>query len=343
VIGVAKTAGEYGGFFSIHIRDERNPDRFKWSVREAIEIGKKANLPVQISHLEAHYPNWGMQTEVLNIIEEARDSGVDVTCDSPAYLMATSYLSVTVPDWAKDGGFKKMLERLKDPGTRKKIMDYLIEEKFAAIEFFLSGNWDKVWLSESQINPEYSGKNMGEIAELRGVAPTFDIAFDLLIEEGRDMMVHAQLHNEDEIRKVIAHPLCMLESDAEVSVSTSGMENPRVFGSFPMIFRKYVRGEDREDEPLEKGKKILSLQEAVRKMTSFPAGRLGLKDRGMIREGAWADLVVFDPNSITDKATYTNSHQYAEGIDFVLVNGTAVVENGKPTNALPGRVLRHRV
>ena len=177
---------------------------------------------------------------------------------------------------------------------------------------------------------------------MMGREPSFDVVFDLLLEEGQDMPGNAQLHSEEDMRILVAHPLCMIETDASVSTSNTGMANPRGFGSFPMTFRKYVRGEDREEEPIERGKKILTLQEAVRKMTSAPAQRLGLRDRGLVREGMWADLVVFDPDTIADRTTYANPYQYPKGIDYVLVNGHVVVEKEEHTGNLPGQVLRHQ-
>lgn len=342
LVELDKVVARYGGFHAIHVRDERNAEGYRASVLEAIEIGERAGTPVQISHLETHYPNWGMQAEILQMLEDARARGVDVTCDVPPYLLSTSSLSAVLPDWALAGGFPKLLTRLKDPATRQEIHDDILTKTPFAARFLLDGHWDKGRLGESTKNPQYSGKSLIEIAALRGKEPSFEIIFDVLIEEGQDMAAHAQLHSEDDIRVLVAHPVCMIETDAGVSLSETGMANPRGYGSFPVTFRKYVRGETRAEEPLEVGKKILTLQEAVRKMTSLPAQRLGLRDRGLVREGMWADLVVFDPDVIADQTTYTNPHQYPKGIDYVLVNGQVVVEKGNHTGRLPGHVLRHR-
>ena len=342
LVELNKVVGRYGGFHSIHMRDERNPERYRASVLEGIEIGERAGIPAHISHIEAHYPNWGMQAEVLGLLEKARARGMDVTCDVPPYLLSSSTLSIAIPDWAMDGGFDSFLDRLRDPQTRSQIHDWIVAEKPLGAAFLLSGQWDKGWLGASLAHPEYSGKSVAEIAAMRGGEPSFDLIFDLFLEEGQDMPAHAQLHNEEEMRILVAHPLAMIETDAAVSVSETGKANPRGFGSFPLIFRKYVRGEDRADEPLERGKRILTLQEAVRKMTSAPAQRLGVWDRGLVREGMWADLVIFDPETIADQATYVNPYQYPKGIDYVLVNGQVVVASGEHTGRLPGQVLRHR-
>jgi N-acyl-D-amino-acid deacylase len=340
LVELNRVVGRYGGFHAIHMRDERNGERYRASVLEAIAIGERAGTPAHVSHIEAHYPNWGMQAEILGLLEAARARGVDVTCDVPPYLLSTSSLSITVPDWAHAGGFGKLLARLQDPATRAEIRAFIYAEKPFASRFLLDGHWDKGWLGESVKNPAYTGKSLAEIAAMMGVEPSFDVVFDLLLQEGHDMPASAQLHDEKEMRVLVAHPLSMIETDAAVSISESGMANPRGFGSFPMTFRKYVRGEDRAEEPLERGKKILTLQEAVRKMTSAPAQRLGLRDRGLVREGMWADLVIFDPQTIADRTTYANPYQYPAGIDDVIVNGQPVVEKGRHTGNLPGQVLR---
>jgi N-acyl-D-aspartate/D-glutamate deacylase len=341
LVEMNKVVGRYSGFHMIHMRDERNPDRYRASVREAIEIGERAGTPAHISHIEAHYPNWGMQAEILEMLEHARARGMDVTCDVPPYLLSTSNVTVAIPDQAMEGGFDKLLERLRDPASRQQIRETIYKEKPMGARFFIDGNWDKGWLGESTAHPEYSGKSLAQIAAMRGVEPSFDVIFDLLINEGKNMPAHAQLHNEEEMRVLVAHPLSMIETDAVVSVVKSGKDNPRGFGSFPITFRKYVRGEDRADEPLERGKRIISLEEAVRKMTSYPAQRLGLKDRGVVREGNWADLVIFDPDQIADQATYVNPYLYPKGIANVIVNGRIVVTNGMHSGKLPGHVLRH--
>jgi N-acyl-D-amino-acid deacylase len=340
LVELNKVVGRYGGFHMIHMRDERNPERYRASVREGIEIGERAGTPAHISHIEAHYPNWGMQAEILEMLEHARARGMDVTCDVPPYLLSTSSVTVAIPDKAMDGGFDKLLQRLREPAARQHILETIYNEKPMGARFLMDGNWDKGWLGESTAHPEYSGKSIAQIAAMRGVEPSFQVIFDLLVDEGKNMPAHAQLHNEEEMRVLVTHPLTMIETDAVITVVKSGKDNPRAFGSFPATFRKYVRGEDRADEPLERGKRILSLEEAVRKMTSYPAQRLGLKDRGVVRAGNWADLVIFDPDQIADQTTYVNPYQYPKGIANVIVNGEIVVTHGAHSGKLPGHVLR---
>jgi N-acyl-D-amino-acid deacylase len=341
IVALAEVAARYGGFYATHIRDETNGEKYRQSVREAIEIGERAGLPVQISHLETHYPNWGMQGEILGLLQDARTRGLDVTCDVPPYVLGTTSLTSTLPNWALDGGFTRLLDRLSDPETRERIKNDVASERGMTAVILLDGLWAKIWLVDSERHPEYAGKSLSEIAELRDETPSWDTVFDLLIAEGKELMINCQWHNKEDIRELVKCPLSMIVSDGSVEVSKKGRPNPRSYGSFPLTFRGYVRGETREEEPGEPGTKILTLQEAVRKMTSFPAQRLGLRDRGLLREDMWADIVVFDPEAIEDRASYARPIQYPKGISYVLVNGQMVVEEGKLTGNLPGHVLRH--
>lgn len=341
VVALAKVVAEYGGFYATHIRDETSGEQYRGSVLEAIEIGERSGAPVQLGHLETHYPNWGMQAEVLQLIKDARARGLDVTCDVPPYLLGSTSLTSTLPNWVLDGGMAKMVERLRDPETRKKIKKDVSSRRGVTGSILLDGLWDKIWIVESEKNSEYTGKSLVEIARLRGEAPSWDTVFDLLIEEGKELGITCQWHNEDDIRELVEYPLSMIVTDGSVEVSQEGRPHPRGYGTFPLTFRKYVRGETRKEEPREPGAKVLTLQEAVRKMTSFPAQRLGLRDRGLLREGMWADAVLLNPETIEDRASYSDPHQYPKGIDYVLVNGQIVVEQGEQTGILPGHVLRH--
>ena len=203
------------------------------------------------------------------------------------------------------------------------------------------GRWDLLRLVNTEKHPELAGLDFATIAERRGQDP-YDMVFDLLEEEERQLMIVGGFHDEADLRRILSHACCIVESD-EMAYSASsavGKPHPRAYGTFPMVFRKYVRGETRSDFPLEEGAKLLALEEAIKKMTSMPARRLGLQDRGLIRPNMWADLVIFDPARISDRATYEEPHQYPEGIGWVLVNGTVVVAQGKHQGGLPGRVLR---
>lgn len=347
IVELAKVAARYHGFYSTHIRT----DGMTWerSVQEAIEIGEKARLPVQISHIESHYPNWGKQEGILNLIEEARMRGLDVLCDIPPYMCGATSLSTILPDWAHEGGAAKSVERLRNPEMRAKIRKSVLTERekhsLPIPTMLADGLSNKIWIGGSERNPTLIGKSLSEIGGLRGTDP-IEAAFDLIVEEeGGDISITAEQHSEDDMRRVVEYSGSTISSDG-ASWAPYGLlgdlakPNPRGYGVFPLTFRKYVRGETRKEMPSDMGKKILTLQDAIRKMTSLPAQRLRLGDRGLIREGVWADIVVFDPEIIEDQATYDNPHQYPKGIEYVLVNGTIVVEKGDHTGALPGKVLR---
>jgi N-acyl-D-aspartate/D-glutamate deacylase len=205
------------------------------------------------------------------------------------------------------------------------------------------GLGDRIWLAVSKGHPDLVGKSLAEVGEQWGMDP-IDAAFDLIVGDEATTHIVVEHHNEDDIRTLVRHPLSMIVSDgaAYAPYGALGAErpHPRSYGVFPLVYRKYVRGETRPEEPREVGAPILTLQEAVRKMTSFPAQKLGLRDRGLVREGMWADLVLLDPQTIADRATYEAPHQYPQGIPYVLVNGALVVDRGEHTGALPGKVLR---
>jgi N-acyl-D-amino-acid deacylase len=242
-----------------------------------------------------------------------------------------------------------MVKRLGNFEFREKIRDFVMNQRekhsMPTISMVADGLSDKLWIVTSQKNPELIGKSLKEISELRDTDP-LAAAMDLMIEEGGESMhIVAEFHFEDDMRKVIRHPLSMIMSD-EYSWAPYGplgkeaRVHPRCYGTFPLTIRKYVRGETRKEEPREVGEKIITLMEAIRKMTSFPAQKLGLWDRGLIREGMCADIVVFDSQIIEDQATYANPHQYPKGLPYVIVNGRLVVENGEHTSELPGKILR---
>jgi len=345
IVELSRVVAERGGIYATHIRS--TDVTFVEAVEEAIEIGERAGLPVQISHIESHYPNWGLIPKVLDVLDKARERGVDVTCDVPPYLYGMTTLTSLLPDWVQEGGFAAMVRRLKDKNVRERIKRELPLERdkylnSSSIILGIDGRWEKIRIVKSEKNPHFNGKSIREISALLGKNP-YDVIFDLLIEEGKMIMITGEFHNEDDLRMVLKHPAAMVESDERAYTAgdpASGFPHPRAYGVFPLVYRKYVRGETRPELPEEKGASILSLEEAVRKMTSMPADRLGLFDRGLLRVGMWADLVVFDPERIEDKATYNDPHQYPEGISYVIINGEVVVEKGRHTGALPGRVLR---
>lgn len=335
LVELCKVVAKYGGIYASHIRGEG--DTLVEAVKEAIYIGEKAGVPVEISHHKAAgKSSWGKTEETLKLMEEARERGVDVTCDQYPYRAGMTSLSTVLPPWVHVGGVEEMLRRLRDPKEREKIRRD-IEQGLPGWENFVADcGWENIYISSvaTEKNKHLEGKNVAEIAKIKG-KDELDAVCDLLLEEeGRVTIVLFMMDDEDIVR-VMKSPLQMVATDAwavaPYGVLGAGKPHPRFYGTYPRVLGRYVRE-----------KKVLTLEEAVRKMTSFPAQKLGLRDRGLILEGMWADVVIFDPAKIIDKATYQNPHQYPEGIEYVIVNGKIVIERGEHTGVLPGKILRHR-
>lgn len=321
VIELAKVAAGCGGTYFTHIRNEST--RLLEAIQEAVTVGIQAGLPVQISHFKVMgEPYWGRVKDSIAMVEEARENGLDITADQYPYIASSTGLGSSVPSSAWAGG--RGVERLKDPVERQRILDALKTR----------GNWDRVVIA-SLSHPddqEFIGKSVEEVGHIQGISP--EEATLGLLERNRGVV---QIVNfamcEEDVRTVMSQPWVMAGSDGRAfSVRTAkGQPHPRSYGTFVRILGRYVREH-----------KLLRLEEAVRKMTSLPAMRLGLQDRGILREGMRADLVLFDADTVIDNATFTEPHQYPSGIIYVLVNGIVVVEGGKHNGARPGMVLRHR-
>jgi N-acyl-D-aspartate/D-glutamate deacylase len=298
------------------------------SVEEMIEVGIKSTVPVHISHLKvAGRRNWDKTNEVLKLLDRARSEGVDVTADQYPYTRGSTFLQVVIPSWAQEGGVNRLLERLRDPVSRERIRNEMqngVPGWENMVE--LAGGWEGITISSvrSEANKKFEGKNVAEIANLMKKEPE-NIVFDLLLEEHAAVSSIMSRTSEESVRAIWKHPSVMMGTDSIFL----GKPHPRTYGTSPRILRKLVREE-----------KVMSVEEAIRKMTSLPAQRLGLVDRGLIIPGAWADIVVFDAESIADFATYDKPRQFPKGIEFVLVNGITVVRHGHHTEALPGRTLR---
>ena len=334
LIALAAEAAKFGGIYATHMRSEA--DAIIPAVDEAVRIGREARIPVEIWHLKtAGKANWGRMPEVIAHIQQARDSGVDITADTYAYPAGFNTFSAIIPPWAHDGGDAKLIERLKDPVIRARIRREMETP---------GGHWENEWqevtgpesiLVGAVANPKLlplQGKTIAEIARLWGKDP-FDTIFDLLIEDHAYTNVALFIMSEPDIALALAQPWVSICNDSEGTAPDGllGKEHPhpRAYGTFPRILRKYVREE-----------KKLTLPDAIRKFSALPAQRMRLTDRGVLKEGMWADVVVFDPETIRDLATFENPNQLSEGMRFVLVNGIPVIEEGKMTNALPGKVLR---
>lgn len=334
LVALARAAARHGGLYATHVRGES--DALIDSLAEAIRIGEEAGLPVEIWHLKAAgRGNWGRMAEALRAIEAARERGVDIAADVYPYTAAATDLSACLPPSAAEGGLDALLKRLRDPAGRARIRAEM-ERPTGRWENLLHhvGGPEGVLVAgvRTPANREQQGRRLSEVAAARRTAP-IETLFDLLVEEGGSVDAIYFLMSEDDVRLAVAHPLVSFNCDAP-GVQPEGLLgekriHPRAYGSYPRILGRYVREQ-----------RALGLEEAVRKMTSLPAQRLGLKDRGLLREGFAADVVVFDPRRAIDRATFEDPHRFSEGIVHVLVNGVPVLESGRVTGDLPGRFLR---
>jgi dihydroorotase/N-acyl-D-amino-acid deacylase len=327
VIELAKVAGSLGGIHISHQREETV--KLLDSVRETIAIGERGGLPTQITHQKViGKANWGRSADALRLIEEARARGVDVTSDQYPYTASsTSVASALLPAWALEGGRQQQLARLKDSTTRAKIR----AETASTIRDARGGGDPKnVQFANCGFDPSLAGKTLADLTRQRGLEPTIENAADVtlwLVEQGGCQGIfHAM--SDDDVERIMKHPTTMIGSDGEVPIFGRANPHPRSYGTFARVLGVYVRE-----------KQALSLEDAIWKMSGFPAARLGLTDRGLLRPGMKADLVVFDPQRIRDTATFQKPHSYAEGVSLVVVNGAPIFENGAMTSARPGRVL----
>jgi dihydroorotase/N-acyl-D-amino-acid deacylase len=327
VVELQKVVSPYRGVHTSHMRDEAF--RILDSVKETIAIGEQGGVPTQISHHKIiGKANWGKTVETLKLVDDARARGVDATIDLYPYTASsTTIAAALMPAWALEGGPAETLKRLKDPVIRAKI-------KAATAELIRNerggGDPRNVVVSLCDWDAALAGKNLADLAKARGVEPTPENAAEIvawLIEQGGCRGVFHSM-GEDDLQRILVHPAAMIASDGEVPLLGRGAPHPRSYGTFARVLAVYVRE-----------KKILTLEEAVRKMSSFPASRIGLGDRGVLRPGMKADIAVFDPARVRDAATFDKPHQYAEGFSHVIVNGQVVYENGEMTPARPGRVL----
>ena len=326
VIELSKVAAEYNGIYISHIREEAA--QLIDSVQETIRIGEEANIPVQITHHKViGVENWGASIESLRLVDEARKRGVDVTIDQYPYTASQTSITALIPQWAQAGGREEMLSRINSAETYSTIKNEVV----AKILYDRGGGDPKnVFISRNSWDPDMAGKNLAELAIDAGLEPTpenaADVVFDIIRGGGATAVYHAI--GPEDVDRIMQHPATAIGSDGPVGVFGEGAPHPRQYGTFARVLGLYVRE-----------RKILSLEEAIRKMSSQSARRLGIHDRGLITKGYFADIAIFDPDEIIDKATFENPHQYAIGTKFVLVNGTVVVENGQHTGARPGRIL----
>ena len=336
LIALAQESARCGGIYTAHMRSEG--DRIEAALQETIEIAKASGAPAEIYHLKiSGKDNWGKIDKVIATIERARASGVRITANMYTYTAGATGLDAAMPPWVQDGGLEAWIKRLQDPAVRAKVT--------AEMRNPHPGTWENLYgaagpdgiLFLSFKNPKLkplTGKTLAEVAKVRGVSPE-DAAIDLVIEDGSRVGVAYFLISESNVRRQVSLPWVSFGSDeqgdAPEGVFLLSAAHPRAYGNFARVFAKYVR----EDH-------ALSTEEAVRRMTSLPADNLSLKDRGRLRPGAFADVVVFDPNTIQDHATFEKSHQLSTGVSYVIVNGKLALQDGKATGAATGKVVRGR-
>jgi N-acyl-D-amino-acid deacylase len=337
LVQLARVAARHGGIYTAHIRGEGNT--VLQAVDEAVEIGRRAGLPVHILHLKvAGKANWGRMPEVVHRIEQARAAGVEVTADVYPYIAAQTDLHMCLPPRLLEGTREELLARLRDPAVRAELRRELAPGSpgWVGSQVQEAGGWHGVMVGSvhNEADRPYQGLRMDEVARKMGEDPV-DALCDLLLREGGSAGAIYFLMDEADLRTALVQPWVGIGSDGSAvnpEMPFAGFPHPRFYGTFPRVLARYVREQ-----------RVLALPDAIRKMTSLPAQIVGLSDRGLLRPGMAADIVVFDPEHIADRATFENPRQYAVGIAYVVVNGQVVFEQGRHTGARPGRVLRHQL
>ena len=334
LVELAKAARQFGGIYATHQRSEGNT--IDASLDEVFEISKKAQIPVEIWHLKTAYKNnWGRMAHVLNRIKQARDEGLDITADIYPYIAGSTALSASLPPWALEGGTDKMLTRLRDSQLRQRLKKEISESQTTWENIYYGSGGPGGVLVGSVVNRELEplqGKRISEIAAEQKKDP-LDAMFDLILADNGQTGAIYFMMSEGDMRAAMRAPFVSFCTDSG-SRATDGplagsKSHPRGWGTYPRILGRYVRDE-----------KLLSLESAIHKATGAPAARVGLRDRGLLREGMFADIVVLDANKVIDRATFENPNQYPAGIEYVLVNGKVSVDKGQRTAALAGRALR---
>ena len=326
VVELAKIASRYGGTYASHIRNEG--DEVVDAIKEAINIGQQANMPVEISHFKiSSKALWGQTPTTLGLVEDARRRGLTVTVDQYAYTASSTSLDARMPSWAIAGGREEGNKRLADPETKARIVKEMKEglkrSKFKDYSF--------AYVASHRANPEFNGKNIAEITQIarskKKLDDQIEQIFDMYSKGGAQMVYRVM--DEADVQNIMRQPYTMIASDSGVRTFGAGVPHPRGYGNNARVLGRYVRE-----------LKIVSLEDAIRKMTSLPAQTFNLRDRGQLREGFAADIVIFDETMVTDKATFQAPHQYAEGFSTVIVNGKIVFDGQKMTGVMPGAPLR---
>lgn len=328
VVGMAKVSARHGGLYATHMRNEG--DAVEAAIEEALTIGRQANIPVEISHFKiGGKQNWGRSKITLAMVEKARNEGLEVTIDQYPYTASSTSLRTMLPDWVLSGGADSIRYRLQQPAIRKNIA----AEMTATYKRRKLKHLDYAVVASFKQDSTYNGKNIMEINKMKGRKSTLAMEVQTVLdlsEQGNAGMVFHGMSEED-VKYIMKYPFNMFASDASIREFGVGVPHPRGYGTNSRVLGKYVREE-----------KVIGLEEAIRRMTSLPAQKFSLKERGLLVPGYAADIVIFDPNTVKDLSTYSQPHQYATGFQYVLVNGQVTVENGRHIGTRGGVVLRHK-
>ncbi len=326
IVELSKVAASYRGIYISHMREEAA--QLLDSVAETIRIGEEAGIPVQITHHKViGAGNWGASVDSLRMVDAARERGVDVTIDQYPYTASQTGITALIPQWAQEGGSAALIARIDSPETRPTLKTAIIEKIL-----FDRGGGDprNVFISRNTWDHSMEGKNLAELAIERGMEPSptdaAEVVFEIVKGGGATAVYHAI--DSDDIDRIMRHPATAIGSDGPLGVFGEGAPHPRQYGTFARVLGHYVRE-----------RHVLTLEDAIRKMSSLTAQRLGLRERGLLVQGYYADIAVFDPDEVGDRATFEQPHQYAVGMKYVLVNGQVVVANGRHTGNRPGRIL----
>lgn len=325
IVGLAKVAAQYDGIYASHIRDEG--DSVKYAIEEAITIGREANIPVEISHFKLSYkPFWGKSTETVAQVEAARRAGIDVTVDQYPYTASSTNLGILVPSWALADGDSAIRKRFETPSVRQQILD----EMMAELKKNNFKDYSYAVVARFRADSNYNGKSISAINLLRGRKPKAreeaETVLDMLKQGGAQMIYHKM--SEEDVAIILRYPNTMIASDAGVQTFGFAVTHPRAYGTNARVLGRYVRE-----------RKVIPLEEAIRRMSSLPAQRFKFTNRGLLRENMAADIVIFDEQAVSDKATYEKPHAYSIGFQWVIVNGGIVIDNGKQTGLRSGQIV----
>ncbi len=326
IVRLAKVAAAYHGVYASHMRDEG--DSVTAAIEEALHIGREAKMPVEISHFKlSGQQNWGRSKETIPLIIQARKEGLDVTIDQYPYTASSTSLSTLLPDWVLADGQDSIKSRLVRPTIRREVVAYMIQK----LQKRKLKNFSYPVVATFKADSSYNGKSIEQVNLIKGrkhkATEEAETIIEMMEQGGAAMIFHGM--SDDDVKNIMQYPFNMFASDASIRVYGSGNPHPRGYGTNARVLGKYVRDE-----------KVISLEEAIRRMTSLPAQKFKLKDRGLLREGFAADIVLFDPKTVQDNSTYENPHQYSSGFKYILVNGVVTVEDSKHTGARAGTILK---